>query len=129
MAIQEKISSVEANAFLTATANNKADFEDSKRLFKESLEKALKDADKETRIIAYQQAIRGFLLQLGQEEADADKIVERMQKAIQKLAEGPVQDSVKLPWLLDWGARHYRLMFIITILLGILAVTARFFGV
>ena len=125
----QKVTSVEANAFLAATATNKEDFEDFKKLFKESLQEALKGADKETRIRTYEQALRGFLLQLGQEEDEADKIIERLQTTIHKLAELPEQEHVKLPWLLEWGSQHYRFIFLLTILLGALATLLRLIGI
>lgn len=74
---QKQISSVEANAFIAATATNKEDFEDAKRLFKDSLKEALLAAQAESQIKVYQDALRGFLLELGQREASTlDKIRE-----------------------------------------------------
>lgn len=67
----KNISKVEGDAFLVASTNNYPDFKDTKELFKDTLEKALKEApDDKAKIEIYQDAVRGFLMQLGQKEPE-----------------------------------------------------------
>ena len=81
---QNKISNVEANAFIAATATNKEDFEDAKKLFKESLKEALLAAQADSQTKVYQDAIKGFLMQIGQREASTTDKIRELQRELRE---------------------------------------------
>ena len=70
--VQNKnISKVEGDAFIVATTTNRSDFRDAKQLFKKTLSKALEESPNDlTKIQIYQDAVRGFLLELGEKEPE-----------------------------------------------------------
>ena len=76
------ISDVQANAYIVAATNNKEDFEDAKQLFKETLQKALQQApDDRTKLQIYQDAVKGFLMQLGSKGPE-DRVFKEITKQI-----------------------------------------------
>ena len=71
MAVQ-KISPLRAAALLTATANNRFDWEDSKKSFLQKLEMELRKGG--NRQLIYQDAIKGLLLE-GLDDKNVDKVL------------------------------------------------------